>query len=269
MDIFISVYLFVVGASFGSFALVLADRLHENKDWVKGRSACDHCGHKLKVLDLIPIVSWTVFNGKCRYCSKKLSVFYPLVEVGLAFAFTASYVFAPYELQGGFLVLFALWLLGLVLMAALVVSDLKWFLLPSKIVYPLVSIALVHRIVAFYVYDDQEFIASSLLTAAALLVGSGLFWLLYRVSKGRWIGDGDYRLGAAIAFYLGDPFLVWMSLFFASVFGLSVALPAILKSRKRASIKIPFGPFLILGLFTSYLFGAAIIDWYADRFLYL
>ncbi len=265
MESVIPAYLFVLGAALGSFALVLADRMHAGKDWVRGRSVCDHCGHKLGPIDLIPLLSWVMQNGRCRYCQKKVSVVYPLVELGLGGAFLVSYTLAPYELKGLFIGLFALWLLGLVLATALVVADLKWFLLPSKIVYPMAAIALVHRFIAFFAFE-QNFVGAVVNTALALLISSGLFWVLHRVSNGKWIGDGDYRLGLAIAFYLGDPIKAWMALFFASVVGLILSVPVIVRSKNKMKLKIPFGPFLIIGLFMTYLVGQRVADWYSSLF---
>lgn len=264
-----AVYAFVIGTALGSFALVLADRMHSGKDWVRSRSQCDHCGHVLGPVDLIPVISWTVQNGRCRYCKRSLSFYYPLVELGLGTALTVSYLSLPYTLGGLGTVRFVLWALGLVIMTALVVSDIKWYLLPSKLVYPLAVLAALHRIVV-YIADDQTFAGALLGTSAALLIGAGLFWVLNTVSKGKWIGDGDYRFGIALSLFLGDPFLAWIALFMASVFGLLAALPVLLRSqaKRKLQLKIPFGPFLILGLYVTYLFGERIIDWYTRTFIY-
>lgn len=269
MHMLFVVYAFVLGTAFGSFALVLADRMHAGSDWVRSRSKCDHCGHILGPLDLVPLLSWLMQNGRCRYCKHAISFFYPLVELGLGVAFAISVAVAPYDVSGLNITRLLLWLFGLVIMAALVVSDMKWYLLPSKLVYPLVVIAAVHRIVVFR-SDSQTVGAALVATAAALLIGSGLFWALNTLSKGKWIGDGDYRFGLALALYLGDPFLSWLALFFSSLFGLMVMAPFILrnKSKNKMKLKIPFGPFLILGLYATYLFGERIIDWYLRTFIY-
>jgi prepilin signal peptidase PulO-like enzyme (type II secretory pathway) len=100
-----------------------------------------------------------------------------------------------------------------------------------------------------------------------LIVGSGIFWVLYHISKGNWIGDGDYRLGIAIGLFLANPLLTWLSLFIASILGLIIMLPRNMRSKEKLKVKIPYGPFLILGLYFSYLFGARIIDWYYATFL--
>ncbi len=278
MNTLIAIYLFLIGAACGSFALVLADRLHAGRDWVRGRSACDACGQQLGVRDLIPIVSWLLQRGKCRYCSESLSAYYPLVELGMGAAFVVSYVWFPFELTSAHIALFGLWLIGLVIMAALVVSDFKWFLLPSKLVYPLIYVGVFHWLIRTYTQVTQvntttgqgQSLGSGLLgLGGALVVSAGLFWALHVYSKGTWIGDGDYRLGVAMAFFLGSPLTAWMALFFASVLGLLSAAPQMIKSKDRRTIKIPYGPFLIAGLFVSYLYGQQLIDWYTDAFLFL
>ncbi len=268
MDVLVSVYLFLIGLCFGSFALVVADRMKIDKDWVRGRSACEYCKKVLAPKDLVPLFSWLSTGGKCRYCHKSLSVFYPLAELGLGLAFLLSYVFLPYELSGQGFVLFGMWLFGLITMCSLVVFDLRWYLLPSKLVYPLIGLAFVHRVVDVMAHDqpvDEALIGTFL----AVLVGSGLFWSLHWLSKGKWIGDGDYRLGMAIALFLGDPLVTWAALFFASIIGLLVSAPMIMKSKDKMRLKIPFGPFLIGGLYFAYLFGERLIDWYGSTFLYL
>jgi len=269
MNTILAIYSFVVGLAFGSFALAMVDRMKAKKTWIHGRSKCDHCKHVLSPRDLIPVFSWVIQGGKCQYCKKKLSSYYPLVELGSGFVFLFSYLFLPYEIEGLFSVMFGLWLFSLVLMTALTVFDLRWYRLPNKIVYPLISVALIHRVVEFFAKDET--LSEALLpTLLALIVGSGVFWLLFQISKGKWIGDGDYRLGVAIGLFLADPLVTWLAIFIASLIGLVFMLPSILGSKKnKLKLKVPFGPFLILGLYFCYLFGEKIIDWYLETFLFL
>ena len=268
MDNLIVIYIFVIGLAFGSFALAMTDRMKAKKDWIKGRSECDKCGHKLGPKDLVPLASWLSTNGKCRYCHKKLSKAYPLAELTCGSAFVLSYIFVPYELNGYGLIAFGLWLLALVIMTSLVVFDLRWFLLPNKLVYPLQAVALMHWIVI--IVNNVQPITKDLITLAlTLLVSSGIFYLLHIISSGRWIGDGDVRLGVAMGLFLAGPSEAWLAIFIASLSGVVIALPSLLKSKKALKMKLPFGPMLIMGLFFAYLFGAQIIDWYSRTFLFI
>jgi leader peptidase (prepilin peptidase)/N-methyltransferase len=246
----------------------MVDRMNAGKDWVKGRSSCDNCKHILQPVDLVPLFSWLSQKGKCRYCYKKLSLSYPLVELTTGFAFLASWLFLPYNLTGSGVILLALWLIGTVVMMGLAVFDFRWYLLPNKLVYPLIALAGLHRIVEMS--SSQDALWRSLVsTLLALLVSAGVFWILHVSSKGKWIGDGDVRLAVAMALFLGGPAEVWLAIFVASVSGVIISLPQIKKSKKALKMKLPFGPLLLFGLYFSYLFGSSIIDWYSRTFLYL
>lgn len=86
--IYILVVAFAFGAVFGSFLTCLADRLVRHESIVRGRSHCDHCGHVLGAADLVPIFSWLVLKGKCRYCGAHIPPRDVIVEcmMGAVFA---------------------------------------------------------------------------------------------------------------------------------------------------------------------------------------
>lgn len=267
----VAVYLFFLGLCFGSFALVLTDRMHSKRDWVRGRSKCDECHRELQIKDLVPVGSWVFYGGKCRRCGVKLSKSYPLAELFLGFGFLLSFIFWPAEHVGFISILmFIVWLAALVVMTALFVYDLRWFLLPNKLVYPLVITG-----VAWMALDIIDKGVSNVLLLEYILsvfVAAGFFLLLFMTSGGRWIGDGDIRLGLAIGLFTGSWAESWLVIFLASVFGLVFALPAFAETKnanKRLKLKIPFGPVLILALVVVMLFGEQIIDWYATDILLL
>jgi prepilin signal peptidase PulO-like enzyme (type II secretory pathway) len=268
MTLIIIGYLFVLGLMLGSFTLAMVDRMYAKKDWVRGRSQCDYCGHKLGVIDLIPLYSWSVAGGKCQYCRKKLSPSYPLAELGMGLAFAVSYIFYPYALSGTGAVLFGLWLFSLILLGALFIYDWRWFLLPNKLVYPLIMVGLVHRMV--YITSSSKTISELAAgLAGSLLLGAGVFLVLHVVSSGKWIGDGDVRFAVAMGLFLPGPLEVWLAVFTASVLGIISVLPQLKKHKKGLKSKIPFGPMLIAGLLVAYLFGGQLVDWYSNTFLYL
>ncbi len=279
MKILISIYIFFLGACFASFALVVASRFSFKKSWPEllgGRSKCDNCGKTLKWFDLVPILSWVAFGGKCRRCRKPLSPVYPLSELASGLVLLLSFWYFPFPVfsnQAGFdwsaVGLFAIWSLGFVLLLILFLIDLRTKYLPYKFSVPLLGLAAVYRALV-YVFDFEVFDGFNLM--AGLLASGGLFWFLNKISKGRWIGDGDIILGFAIGFFLGGFFEVWTALVVASVSGLIFALVGQGKSKKSktklAKMQIPFGPFLIIGLIAALLFSADFMDWYQQTFLY-
>jgi leader peptidase (prepilin peptidase)/N-methyltransferase len=272
MEIIVGLYIFVLGTIFGSFMLVVVDRTKTGRDFVKTRSACEYCKHTLGAMDLVPVLSWASTGGKCRYCHKKLSSSYPLTELFLGLAFVASYVFWPYDLSVGYnIALLVVWLSALVVMCGLFIYDLRWFLLPNKLVYPLIAISIVW--VGVLAINPDIDSPTALDYALSLLVSSGFFYLLSIFSKGRWIGDGDIRLGVAIGLFTGGWAQSWLVIFVASVVGVLSVVPGMFKRKKSVKktikMKIPFGPLLLIGLFLVVLFGSTVVDWYVSDILLL
>jgi leader peptidase (prepilin peptidase)/N-methyltransferase len=272
MIILISIYCFFTGLAFGSFALAMVDRMHTGRDWVKGRSECESCHETLIPIDLIPVFSWLSTGGKCRYCKVKLSHYYPAVEIALGVAFLYSYVQWPYELVGvSEIARLIVWLLSLVILTALVIFDFKWFLLPNKLVYPLILLSAVWALLAYQAADGSV-LGTLVSYGLSVAVSSGLFYALYMVSSGKWIGDGDIRLGVAIGLFTGSILQSWAVILLASLLGIVFSLPLLVKkgsAKKKRNLQIPFGPMLILALFIIVLHGQQIIDWYKMDILLL
>ena len=273
----IYVVLAVFGAVAGSFVNALVWRLHElsvkkklsagrkrELSMMRGRSMCSQCGHQLSWQDLIPVLSWVSLRGKCRYCHKPIADS-PLVEVGLGVSFAISYLFWPVALQGSGLVDFAVWLILLVGLAALLVYDLRWMLLPNKIVYPLLWIAGASLAVQVVLYSGGARLLMDGL--CGFLVGGGIFYVLFQVSSGKWIGGGDVRLGALLGLILASPAKALLLIFVASSLGTLYVLPPLLTRKLKTNMRIPFGPFLIIAAVVVKLAGSAILQWYNRTFL--
>lgn len=264
MDILIFVYFFIVGAAFGSFSLVLAWRMHDGRDWVKGRSACEECGHELSALDMVPILSWLFLRGKCRYCKKPFSKQLLFAELLLGTILASSYAFWPFSLNSVLeYLLFVIWLLICVLLSALFWYDLRWYLLPNKLVYPLLGLSVVFSVLRGFIVDFSfiEVVVLPILAAALL---SGLFYAMFTVSKGKWIGFGDVRLAVPLGLILANPINAWLMLFFASILGIVATLPGIVSGKTKLQSKIPFGPLLIVASIIVFLGGEKIVNWYTQ-----
>lgn len=250
--------LILLGLAFGSFVNALVWRLHKNRDWVQERSECTHCHHQLGAWDLIPVISWVMLRGKCRYCHKKIEDS-PLVELSLPLLFAVSYIFWPLSFEGPHLFQFILWLVFLVGFLALTVYDLRWMLLPDKIVFPLVGLAVL-QILTLAIW--QRDVAILLHALVGLVTVSGTFYILFQLSKGTWIGGGDVKLGLVLGLLAGGILEGFLLLFVASVAGMLAALPLIIQGKAHKKTQLPFGPFLILGLIVVTLWGHDIVSWY-------
>ncbi len=260
-ELFIILSLALLGVCFGSFVNAAVWRIKKKKNLVNDRSQCVHCHHKLAAYDLIPILSWLSLSGKCRYCKKPISKQYPLVELAVTALFVGSYLFWPYALIDPVSwALFALWLIAGVMLAILFVYDLKWLLLPDKVVFPLIGVGLITVILKLV--TAQDIVATLLNTFFAVLILSGIYLVVFIWSKGSWIGFGDVKLGLALALLLGDWQLALLALFLANLIGCIVVIPAMAQNKLKRTAHIPFGPFLIAGFIIAGIFGPDLIEWY-------
>lgn len=234
--------------------------LNEGTYTSKDRSRCLHCGHQLAWYDLLPLVSWVSLRGKCRYCRKSIGWFEPLMEVAMASFFVVSYLVWPEALQGWEVLRFALWLLIGVGLLILFAYDQKWFLLPDVVTFPLIGLA--SGMALIQVAQAPNHLTAVWSVAGAVAILSGLYLLIWWVSRGRWVGFGDVKLGLVLALVLGDWVLAFVALFAANLIGCLVIIPGLVSKRLERTSRVPFGPFLILGMVVAFFVGQPVIDWY-------
>ncbi len=231
----------------------------EDYSILHGRSMCPDCHHQLAWYDLLPVVSWLMLKGKCRYCQKPISIQYPLVELLVAASAVLSLALWPFALATtAEWLLFVVWMVILTLLVAMAAYDLKWMILPSKLVYSF-GLATVCFVVTSVVVR-HDFIPLTRGVLASLCLG-GFFWLTYQASKGAWIGGGDVRLGFFMGLLLG-PAKTFLAVTIASYIGLAVVVLLSLRKKYKAKMKIPFGPLLIVGTYLAFLFGQNLIEAY-------
>ncbi len=284
--------LVVVGLCFGSFVNALVWRLHEQAEVasklsrseknpskktrelrveqqrlsvLKGRSMCPDCHHELAAVDMVPVISWLALRGRCRYCGHPIMPQYPLVELVTAGLFVASYIWWPVAFGTAQTAIFALWLLLITGLMALLVYDIRWKLLPSRLIYPLSAIATFMAITAIATAHSPW--AAVLNAILAVAVGGGLFYALFQASSGKWIGGGDVRLGFLLGLVAITPARSFLFIFLAALLGSLLSLPLLATKRLKRNSTIPFGPFLIIALIVVQLFGTAILNWYQRVFI--
>lgn len=265
----------VLGLCAGSFINALVWRIHQqqakqNKAFkslsiLKGRSMCTNCNHTLVWYDLMPVISWVMLGGKCRYCKKVISLQYPLIELLIAGMFLLSYLYwsRPLDIIEGLTL--GLWLLILVGLVALLIYDLRWMILPNRILFPIFIPALIYA--ATNVLTGDNIFLSLFQNILSVLALGGLFWLLFQISQGRWIGGGDVKLGFLLGLIVGLPSHAILLLLLASIMGTLVAVPLLLVHKAQATTKLPFGPFLISSCIIVVLYGTSILSWYQELIL--
>lgn len=221
------------------------------------RSRCLSCGHQLGLRDLIPLISWLSTRGRCRYCGKRIGYFEPLVELSLAVAFMVSFLVWPWHLAGLQWVLFAVWCVSLVALIMLVAYDIKWRILPDFLTVSYGLVSLVFVALRYFIVNDVNLYS----LAIALVIMSGVYGVLYLISKGKWIGLGDVKLGVGLGLILASWQTAFVGLFLANLIGCVLVIPGLASKKLKANSEIAFGPLLALGSFISFFVGARIMDW--------
>ena len=235
---------FVFGLILGSFLNVVICRLKNGRNIVFGRSFCPECKIQLKWHDLIPLLSFIFLKGRCRYCRKKISWQYPIVELisGLLWILV-FYKFGISPVNIYYLFIFSLFLV-------IAVYDFKWRIIPDKIIYPAVILVLFFNLFnAFKLGNLKIFIEPLFIALGAFL----FFYLLFYFSKGRAMGFGDAKLAFLIGLFL-SPLSAVIAFALAFIIGTAfgiilIGLGKIFLRYKKWGMKsqIAFGPFLILG----------------------
>ncbi|MGF6948246.1 leader peptidase (prepilin peptidase)/N-methyltransferase [Neobacillus sp. B4I6] len=244
--IILFVYFLLVGLILGSFYNVVGLRVPLGKSIVTPRSSCPYCGHKLKLYELIPVLSYLIQKGKCRGCKSRISPIYPFFELLTGILFMT----APLVIGWSGELVVALSLISMFMI--IIVSDIHYMLIPDKILIWFAGIFLLERIIwPLNPWWD------SLLGA----VSGFIFLLLIAVASKGGIGGGDVKLYALLGLVLGFK-LVLLSFFLSTLFGAVIGGLALLFRIVKRRQPIPFGPFIAAGTLTAYYWGSDLINLY-------
>lgn len=246
MEIYLYVIVLVFGLILGSFLNVCIYRIPLEKSVVTTPSHCFHCSTRLKPWDLVPVFSYLLLRGRCRYCQAKLSWQYPLVELttGLLFML-AVYHWGLTWMTLAMAVFFAM-------LVVTTVIDLRHQIIPDGVL--LVGWLLGLPLIYLQSLEQLKWGVIGFLAAGLVML------LIALLSKGG-MGGGDIKLAAVMGLFLGLKLvaLALMAAFFiGGVIGIFL-LAAGIKGRKDP---VPFGPFLAVGSLLAALAGEKIILWY-------
>jgi leader peptidase (prepilin peptidase)/N-methyltransferase len=260
MDIQLAVYFTIVGLAVGSFLNVCIDRLPAGKSLVSPSSHCDACGRRLDLLDLVPVFSYLVLRGRCRYCRAHIPFRVFLVE-----------------LLSGVLFLLAFWRYGLTaqfgvtafwccIFLVIIFIDWEHQLILNKITYPAAVIAIIILAIHTYVpganlLPPSSTLINGLVSGAILFV---FFMLIILIRPGA-MGMGDAKLVALIGFTSGFPLVVF-SMVIGVVIGGIVAIVLLSTKKKGRKDVIPYGTFLGIGPIIALIFATNILSWYLSYF---
>ncbi|MBD3368822.1 prepilin peptidase [Candidatus Fermentibacteria bacterium] len=266
------VFAFLLGLCVGSFANVVAYRAPKGLSIVKPRSYCPHCRQQIRWYDNLPVLSYLLLGGRCRYCRNRISFRYPLFELlmGVLFLLLAlRHGFSPQFIPG------ALFLTGMVLVVR---TDLEHWLILDE-----VSVGGAFAGVGLSLLPGGVSPVSSLVAAGGAFL---IFYLIRKVSlsfvRGRpgyvvppegyeeesesfqsGMGWGDVKLAAMIGAFLGVTASA-MAFFSAFLLGSVVGVLLILLRGRSRRVPLPFGPFMAAGGALGWFYGSRLWTAYTD-----
>lgn len=245
----VSISVFILGACIGSFLNVLIDRLPRQESIFLKRSHCDNCKKTLSSKELIPLFSFLFLKGKCRSCKSKIPkrLFWVEAISGLAFL-TGLFLYLSARVDITAL-LFSLIIFSILLV--IFFTDIEDGIIPDETIAGLIGVSFV-----WILFFKQNAFLNHFITGAILLL---LFFSLFSITKRRGMGLGDVKFSFALGFFLGFPRVV-AAVYLAFLTGAIASIILILWGKKKLrGDTIPFGPFLALATFITYLIGDQII----------
>lgn len=255
MDLYSSIIAFIFGAIVGSFLNVVSIRFNTGVT-LGGRSKCMSCGKTLSWLELFPIFSFLVQKGACRGCKSKISWQYPLVEfIAGAIFVMIFFMFPPTDSVTSIATIIQI-IIGCLLLV-ITVYDIKHKIIPDQFVYAFNFFALASLFIGgaslWHMPSFNQLLAGPIIAMP--------FLLLWVVSKGTWMGLGDGKLAFGIGWMLGLSGGI-NALILAFWIGavVSVIWLFIRFKKFKTHTEIPFGPYLIIGLYLVLLFKVNVID---------
>ncbi len=246
----INLILIVTGLTLGSFATALAHRVPLRKSVglkdFSTRSACPHCNHALRAIDLVPVLSWVSTGGVCRYCKKPVSIGYPLMELGVLVACLVPYWVKGFTPDTFFIIS------AVPFLAALLVIDLRHMILPNNLLLALAALGL-GRTVYHVTLGDAPTGAQIIEFVTSIAIFAGFSWLIgfvmEKILKKEALGMGDVKFFALSGLWLGLSQLGW----YCTLSGLLGVLFAAIFRRNAYKNgnggAFPFGPALIAALY--------------------
>lgn len=265
---FILVCVFIFGLIIGSFINCLIWRLHK-KETILGRSYCPKCRKQIAWYDNIPLVSFIILKGKCRQCGKKISWQYPMVELAVGILFVIAFLlnyeskimnygFAVFDfsiiLDSLFIIHVLRYWFVIAIMVVIFIFDLRWYLILDIVTLPAC-------VVIFLLNLGLGVSWQNMLISG--IIGSSFFLFQFLVSKGKWIGGGDIRLGLLMGITLGWP-MILAALVLAYMIGSIISIALLASGKKSWGSQIPLGIFLSTATIIILFWGEFILNWYVN-----
>ncbi len=260
-DVFLYIIVFLFGSVIGSFLNVCIYRIPRNLSIIIPSSRCPSCNNPIRPWDNIPILSYILLNGKCRFCKEKISFQYPLVE----FLNAVLYVMVLWRFGSHFSWFLLIYFVFVSSLIVITFIDFEFQIIPDGITLPGIPLALIFGSAIL----PDPFLRANLLgfkaSISGVLLGGGLFYVIAIAGtaalKRDALGGGDIKMMALVGGILGWKGVI-LTTFLGSLLGSIIGVSLILIKGKEKGSKIPFGPYLSLGAVLSLLMGQELLIWY-------
>ena len=245
------IFSLLLGLILGSFLNVCIHRIPMRESIIFPPSSCPKCGKGIRFYDNIPVLSYIILRGKCRFCNLSIPLRYPIVE--LISGSLSLFLFSRYGLS------FEYFTLLLFVDSLVVISfiDLSYKIIPNTISLPGILLGFFDSLFSNHLSWQESFIG--------IIVGGGFLYIIAVIFEGvtgkQGMGMGDVKLLAMIGAWMGWkalPFIILVSSLTGSILGAA----ALLVTKKSLRMKIPFGPFLSFGGVIFLFLGKDIISLY-------
>lgn len=243
---------FIYGLVIGSFCNVVIHRLRTGENIALQQSHCPHCKTPIQWRDNVPVLGYMLLRGKCRKCHKKISIQYPLVEffTGLIFA-SVGYFCSMGSLESLLAgVFYALAFAGLMV---IFVYDLRYMEIPMGVMWSVIGFLILANVSLDLTLGVSDGVWSSVtfMHGLSAFVAFCFFFGLSYFSDETWMGYGDAFIAIAIGLLLG-PIGTFLALLVAFCVGALWGIFLMFAKGRTMKTEIPFGPFLILGLYVIF-----------------
>jgi leader peptidase (prepilin peptidase) / N-methyltransferase len=247
----LEVYSFIFGLLVGSFLNVCICRIPVEQSIVSPGSHCPRCERPIRFYDNIPLMSYLILGGKCRYCRASISLQYPLIE-GVT-ALSSLLLFLRFGPSLDYLFYFAF----VAALITITVIDLYHQIIPDVISLPGLAVGLLASLILPEITFLNSVFGTLLGGGSLFLVATVYQWLFKREG----MGGGDVKLLAMIGAFLGWKAVI-LTIFLSSLIGSVTGIALILVKGKDFKYAIPFGPFLSVGAVISLFYGESLMRWY-------
>ena len=247
MNMYFYIMFFIIGTIFGSFFNLVGLRVPRNEPITFARSHCENCKHILKWYELIPLFSFIIQKGKCTYCKKKLSWFYPFTELATGILFLVSF----YSFNFSYDLILALTISSVFIL--IIVSDLTYLIIPDCFI-------IIPSIIILFTIFLKLGIKEALISLGYGIIGFLIMYLIMLLGnflfKKESLGGADIKLMFLAGLVL-DPMLLIVVIFLASIIALPVSIFLLIKNNEHV---IPYGPFLSVGILIVFFMKLDIIE---------